>query len=238
MGLIRSARLWVGLTLLLIVAGDLYVVSLGQNGLDVAIILSLRTPGYLADPLGPAWLAETGRDLTGLGSNGVMGLVVFTVAGGLLLLHRWQHLLALVLSSGSALLCNALLKIAVHRPRPHLVPGTPLVFTTSFPSSHAMLSAATFFTLAGIVAASSTSRSLARFCFVMAGIGTGLIGLSRIYLAVHWPTDVLGGWAGGLFCALVSWTLAGRFSDAGTAVGTDRSPPEKLVGPAEGRVGP
>ena len=203
-------------------AGDLYVVSAGRTGLDAAIILMLRTPGNRADPIGPPWLAETGRDLTALGSNGVIALVVFTICSGLMLRHRWRDATALLLSSGLALVGNAILKIAVQRPRPHLVPDAPLVFTTSFPSSHAMLSAATFFSLAAIVAACSPSPTLRRFCLVMAGIGTGFVGFSRIYLAVHWPTDVLGGWAGGLFCALVGWTLSEHLINAVVIGVTDR----------------
>jgi undecaprenyl-diphosphatase len=207
---VRAAALWPGAVLILLFGIDLFDIRDGQHRLDPILILLLRAPGNPAAPLGPAWLAETGRDLTGLGSNGVEVLLCFALCGGLMLAGRARHALALLSAMVLALTANAAVKVVVQRARPDLVPGMPRVFTTSFPSSHAMVSAATFFTVAAIVAAATPSAALRRFAFAMAALGTGLIGLSRVYLGVHYPTDVLGGWAAGAFCAWASWMLVGR----------------------------
>lgn len=210
---VRAARilepLWPGLLLLGLFGLDIAFVENGSDGIDPRLILMLRLPGNLGVPLGPAWMAETGRDLTGLGSNGVLGLLVLTGCGALLCVRRRRAAATLALASFGALIGNGLLKLAVHRARPDLIPGRPTVFTTSFPSSHSMLSAAVFFTVAALVAAASDSIALRRFAFVMAAVGTGLVGASRVYLGVHWPTDVLGGWVAGLFCAWAAWQIAG-----------------------------
>lgn len=210
---VRAGRilepLWPGLLLLGLFGLDIAFFEHGSDGIDPRLIILLRLPGDLAVPLGPAWLAETGRDLTGLGSNGVLGLLVFAGCGALFCVGRRRAAATLALASLGALIGNGLLKLAVHRARPDLIPGRPTVFTTSFPSSHAMLSAAIFFTVAALAAAASASVALRRFVFVMAAVGTGLVGASRVYLGVHWPTDVLGGWAAGLFCAWAAWRIAG-----------------------------
>ena len=197
---------------------DLFDIRYGAHRFDPLLIQALRAPADPSAPLGPAWLAETGRDLTGLGSNGVQVLLAVALCGGLVLSGRRRHAATLLTAAVLALAGNAVIKVIVQRARPDLVPGMPRVFTTSFPSSHAMVSAATFFTLAAIVAASTGTGALHRFAFAMAALGTGLIGSSRVYLGVHWPTDVLGGWTAGLFCAWTSWMLVGhRHAPVGVA---------------------
>ena len=171
------------------------------EAVDRAVLSALRVKGDLARPLGPAWLAETGRDITGLGSNGVLALVVS--AASILLIQTRRRLgaatliVAFIVSEG---LCTVL-KIVVHRARPDFIPDVPRVFTTSFPSSHAMISAAVLFTLASVSTDGGGDPELRRSCFGIAFVLTGLIGLSRLYLGVHWPSDVCAGWVAGLFCA-------------------------------------
>lgn len=206
----RLHRWLPGFALLALLCADYLSLRDGLNPFDPAIILALRVHDDPAQALGPAWLAESARDLTGLGSNDVAALVVFTACTGLMLARLRRQAALLLVATTSALALNAVLKIAVHRTRPDLVPDAPRVFTTSFPSSHSMVSAAMLFALAAIVASVAHSPALRVFAFVMAGVGTVLVGLSRIYLGVHWPTDVLGGWAGGLFCAWAAVTLIGR----------------------------
>ena len=199
--------LWPGLLLLGVFGLDIAFFENGSDGIDPRLILLLRLPGQLGTPLGPAWMAETGRDLTGLGSNGVLGLMVLTGCGALIFAGWARAAATLAIASGMALVGNGLLKLLVQRARPGLIPNAPQVFTTSFPSSHSMMSAAVFFTAAALVASVSPSAALRRFAFVMAAVATGLVGASRVYLGVHWPTDVLGGWAAGLFCAWASCRL-------------------------------
>lgn len=167
---------------------------------DQQILLAFRTPGEVAKPLGPAWVAETGRDVTGLGSNGVMALIVITAGGGFLIAARWRGALTLALAFMSAECACAALKVVAQRTRPDLIPDTPRVFTTSFPSSHAMVSASTLLALAAVAADWAPNPGVRRFGFAMALLGTGMIGVSRVYLGVHWPSDVAAGWVAGLVC--------------------------------------
>ena len=205
--LIRAS--WPGLFLLGVFGLDITFFENGSDGIDPRLILLFRLPGHPGTLLGPAWVAETGRDLTGLGSNSVLGLLVLTACGTLLCVQRRRAAATMGLAALLALVGNGLLKLAVQRARPGLIPDAPQVFTTSFPSSHSMLSAAIFFTAAALVADASPSPALRRFSFLMAAVGTGLVGASRVYLGVHWPTDVLGGWSAGLFCAWMAWKIVG-----------------------------
>jgi undecaprenyl-diphosphatase len=210
----RLGAVWPGAALTLVFGADLAAIRFGPPPFDPTLILLLHTPSDPATPIGPAWLAETGRDLTGLGSNGVQALLVIVIGIGLILGGWRRYAGALLTSFALALAVNAALKVLVHRTRPALVPGMPRVFTTSFPSSHSMVSAATFFTVAAMVAAVTRSVALRRFAFAAAALGTLLVGLSRIYLGVHWPTDVVGGWSAGLLCAWASWRAIGRGATA------------------------
>ncbi|MDX7951113.1 phosphatase PAP2 family protein [Lichenihabitans sp. Uapishka_5] len=214
----KSARLlgtlWPGLILLGLFGLDIGFFEDGPDGLDPRLILALRLPGQPAVSLGPAWMLETGRDFTALGSNGVIGLLVVTACGAMLCLGHKRRAGTLAMACVTALMGNGILKLLVHRARPRLIPDAPLVFTTSFPSSHAMMSATAFFTLAALVATTCAPLALRRFAFVMAAVGTGLVGASRVYLGVHWPTDVVGGWLAGLFCAWLAWRLYGPITRA------------------------
>ena len=100
------------------------------------------------------------------------------------------------------------LKLGFDRPRPDLVPHGSYVFTASFPSGHSMLSAITYLTLGFLLARSQSHRTLRIYIMVLTLVVTGLVGLSRVYLGVHWPTDVLAGWAAGACWALLCWLVA------------------------------
>jgi undecaprenyl-diphosphatase len=100
-----------------------------------------------------------------------------------------------------------LLKFAFARPRPDIVSPAARVFTTSFPSEHAALSAITYLTIAALLARSQSSSKIGLYFIVLAAFVTILIGVSRIYLGVHYPTDVLGGWCIGAAWALGCWAL-------------------------------
>ena len=159
-------------------------------------------------------MTEAARDLTGLGSNLVLGLVAAIGAGyGALTRRRMDAAGLLVAASGCLVLVGAV-KSVVGRARPELVTGGPLVFTTSFPSSHAALSAAMAVVIAGLLLRGELSRAAQRFVGAVAAGLPLLIGLSRVYLGLHWPSDVLAGWAlgGGWGCAC----LAGLAMRSGT----------------------
>jgi undecaprenyl-diphosphatase len=110
---------------------------------------------------------------------------------------------------------NDLLKAAFARPRPDFVTPAARVFTTSFPSGHAALSAITYLTVGVLLARSQPSFRMGIYFMALAAFLTVLIGISRIYLGVHYPTDVLGGWCIGVAWAIACWTIAARLQAGG-----------------------
>ena len=171
---------------------------------DERVLLALRSPEEVHRPVGPPWLAEMARDVTALGSVSVLALVVGAVSGFLLLVRRWRTLALVVGSTLGGTLVNALLKRLFARPRPTVVPHLTEVVTESFPSGHAMLSAIVYLTLGALLAQLVQRRRLKAYLVGVALGLTLLIGLTRVYLGVHYPTDVLGGWMAGLGWALVT----------------------------------
>ena len=175
---------------------------------DRVVLLALRDPLDPAVPLGPRWLEQVARDVTSLGSVTVLVLLTVAVAGYLLLIHR-RALAALMLASiGGGSLLSALLKGAFGIPRPDVVPHAVEAYTTSFPSGHAMLSAVTYLTLAALLAGAQEQARVKVYLIVVAIALAVLVGVSRIYLAVHWPTDVLAGWCVGSAWAMLCWLVA------------------------------
>lgn len=174
------------------------------HNIDTRIIMVLRAAGNPADPLGPPWLEEAIRDITALGSPVVLGLFVVITALFLLLSGRRRlALFMLVATLGGTALVNVL-KAAVARPRPELIPDGILVYTASFPSGHAMLSAVVYLTLGALIARLVPGKLLKLYIMAVAAVLTGLVGFSRVYLGVHWPSDVLAGWAIG-----AAWAFGG-----------------------------
>lgn len=175
---------------------------------DERVLLALRQPGHPEQPLGPLWLAEAARDVTSLGSVAVLMLVVCAVSGFLVLVRRWRTLLLVVGSTVGGAGVNGLLKSVFARPRPTVVPHLTWVLTESFPSGHAMLSAIVYLTLGALLAQLVERRWLKAYLVGVALSLTLLIGVTRVYLGVHYPTDVLGGWMAGLGWALLSALVA------------------------------
>lgn len=219
---IRTLRDWLGqrdLVLMLIIAvvagGAWLFVELAAEVLegdtasfDEAALLALRNPQDLLDPLGPKWMEEALRDFTALGGAGVSVLLTVGVVGLLYLQERRSMALYVVLAVASGVVISVLLKELFDRPRPDLVPHGSYVVTASFPSGHSMISAVTFLTLGALVARLQQRRSLQLYILSIAVLITFLVGFSRVYLGVHWPTDVLGGWAAGAVWALLCMGVA------------------------------
>ncbi len=219
------------LLLLLLVAGGVWgFVELADEtlegdtrGFDSALLLALREPGDRSDPLGPPWLEGAARDVTALGSLVVLGLLTLAVAGYLALGGKRHAAWLTVAAVAGGQLLNTLLKAGFARPRPDLVPHAVEVFSASFPSGHAMASAATYLTLGALLARVQRRRRLKLYTLGLAVALTLLVGVSRVYLGVHWPTDVLGGWAAGAVWALLCWLAAlwlqrrGRVENGGRA---------------------
>lgn len=171
---------------------------------DTAILLAFRRPGDLAVPIGPRWLQESGRDVTALGGFTVLALVIVMAALVLLLQGRRIQALVFLLAVlvGQATAESA--KLLIARPRPDLVPHLDLVYSSSFPSGHSAMSPIVYLTLAGIIAAGQSRRAIKVLLLAVAVVLVIAIGVSRVYLGVHWPTDVLAGWTMGTATALIA----------------------------------
>lgn len=181
---------------------------------DTRIILMLRNPADPSDPLGPAWVEELARDFTALGGVGVLTLLTVAVAGFLWLRKQRHSSWFLVLSVSTGLVLSQVLKSVFDRPRPELVPHGSFVYTASFPSGHSMMAAIVYLTLAALVTRSLDRWALKAYVMFLAISATLMVGVSRVYLGVHWPTDVLAGWilgaAWALLCAIVARWLERR----------------------------
>ena len=104
-------------------------------------------------------------------------------------------------------LLSFVLKAAFDRPRPELVPHLMRAYFSSFPSGHSMMSAVVYGTLGSILTTLVQHRGLKLYFLLLAATLAGLVGISRVYLGVHYPTDVLAGWAAGLAWATFCWLL-------------------------------
>ncbi len=184
--------------------------------LEAQWLLAFRSPERPAEPLGPGWLEETVRDFTALGSHGVLVTLVFAATVFLLLTHRRRQAMVLALAYGSGIVANHLLKLALARPRPDVVEHLTTVYTASFPSGHAMLSTIVSLTLAMVLLRGQATPATQHLAYGFAASLALLVGVSRVYLGVHWPTDVLAGWAFGLAWALLFWQLDARLQRSGS----------------------
>ena len=176
--------------------------------LDERILLCLRDPADPSVPIGPAWAGEVGRDLTAVGGVAFLCLITGSVAGFFLLCRKYHALVLLLATILGGLLITLLLKGAITRPRPSVVPHLSHVGTTSFPSGHSLLSVVVYLTLGSILARMVQARRLKLYFLAVALLLSLLVGLSRVYLGVHYPSDVLASWAAGLGWAVLCWLLA------------------------------
>ena len=179
----------------------------GTRKLDTALLLAMRRPGDL-QPLGPPPLLNAARDITALGGPSVLTLL--TVATCLFLALDGKMHMALFVggSIGSGVLVSYLLKDSFDRPRPDIVPHEVYAASYSFPSGHSMLAALTYLTLGAILARAHERKLLKAYFLLTALFLSVLIGVTRVYLGVHWPTDELAGWTAGAVWALLCWLLA------------------------------
>jgi len=174
---------------------------------DRRIILALRDPTNPSAPIGPAWVQEAARDLTSLGSIIVLAIITLSVSGYLFLARKYAAAWLMIVAVFGGIVLNDLLKSAFARPRPDILYQAARVFTSSFPSGHAELSAITYLTAAALLAESQNSFKIGLYFIAVSALLTILIGVSRVYLGVHYPTDVLGGWCIGAAWALACWVL-------------------------------
>ena len=190
------------------------VVEGSTREIDTRILLLLREPGDTNDPLGPPWVEELMRDVTALGGVGVLTFLTIATAGLLWLLGHRRTTAFLLASVGSGIALSQLLKSLFERPRPELVPHGSEVYTASFPSGHSMMAAVVYLTLAVLLTRTFRQPAVRAYLMVLAVTVVLSVGASRVYLGVHWPTDVLAGWLLGagwaLSCALTARWLSDR----------------------------
>lgn len=221
---VREGLRWLGLhewtillALVLIFAGILAFVELsdeireqGQqvSEFDRRVLLSLREADDHSDPIGSPGVEEAVRDVTALGSAVILGLLTLVSLGFLLIRgnYRMAVILLVAMIGGTAL--SLLLKDIFIRPRPDLVPVDVRLSSYSFPSGHAMMSTVAYLTLGTLLAEAVRSAALRIYLLAVAVILAVAVGFSRVYLGVHWPTDVLAGWAIGAVWALLLWAVA------------------------------
>ena len=179
-----------------------------SRAFDEWVLHALRSPGDPGDPIGPWWVQTMFMDITSLGGTTVVTLITLTVLGYLIIDgKRAAALLVLISVAGGAAL-SSLLKLGFDRPRPDLVAHLVEVKSLSFPSGHAMVSAVIYLTLGALLAQVQGRRRLKAYILGVAVILTTLIGISRVYLGVHWPTDVIAGWCAGTAWAVGCWVIA------------------------------
>ncbi|MBT3070391.1 phosphatase PAP2 family protein [Rhodomicrobium sp. Az07] len=210
----------------LVAAGALFALFAGVSAavyggglvdFDRGLLLALRDPANPANALGPRWLAVAARDVTALGSTAVLTLATIVALGYFALERRWGGFALVFAAIVGGTLVNNTLKALVQRARPDFVAEIAETSTYSFPSGHAFMSAVTFLILGALIARARPGAMGRTFVFAVAVALTLLIGLSRVYLGMHWPSDVLAGWCAGASWALLCLAAADWFGRRGPA---------------------
>lgn len=209
--LVIASGVWVFIKIAAVATAD------SPHELDERVLLWFRASADVNDPIGPAWLEEMARDITALGSVALLSTILMITVGFVLLRKEYRKALFLLLSVPGGIALSFILKSTFDRPRPDLTSLEVQTFTSSFPSAHSMAAAITFLTLGAVLSQTQKGRRTKVYLISVAGLLTMLIGLSRIYLGVHWPTDVVAGWVAGAAWALMCWLLARVMQRSGTA---------------------
>lgn len=187
----------------------------GTQAFDQKLLLAFRHSDT-REMLGSPSIQQAGRDISALGGVAVLTLLT-GIAAGFLALDGKRHMAIFLIGSVlGGLASSTLLKDLFHRPRPDLVPFDVYVSGGSFPSGHSMMAAVTYLTLGALLARSQERKRLKAYFLLVAMLLTFAVGVTRVYLGVHWPTDVLAGWTAGAIWALLCWLMARRLQSRRT----------------------
>jgi len=244
---LRDHKHFVAMVAMLIIVGGVWAfIALADEVLegdtqhfDNYVMHVLQRPVTAADapavtetlPIGPPWLREVGRDLTALGGVAVLTLVTIAVAGFLAISGKYRAMILVLVATFGGLIISSGLKHAIDRPRPN-VSHRQHVYTKSFPSGHSMLSAVVYLTLGSMLTRLVPNRTEKFYCLACAMLLTFLVGISRVYMGVHYPTDVLAGWSAGLVWASICWLVARALQHRGAV-----EPPTEATPTGEAAVG-
>lgn len=180
------------------------------GSVDATLLKWIHNNAVLTPAKAPGWFNDGVRDVTALGSYTVLTGAVLSMFGFLVAARRRRLAFFLIISSLMALGLSNSIKIAVARPRPDLFPQLVPTVSASFPSGHAMLSAAIILTLGGVLAFAAKRPSERQMVMLAAFAVAICVGLSRLWLGVHWPSDVLAGWCLGFTWAALTLLIAKR----------------------------
>jgi undecaprenyl-diphosphatase len=180
----------------------------GERSLDTDILLMFRSGSDRTDPAGPLWVEELARDMTALGGVGVLTLVSGASVAFLFLARQKRTAWMVLLAVAGGLAISQSFKALIGRTRPELTLHEVYAYTASFPSGHSAMSAITYLTLGALVARDLPTFRLKAYVMGVSTATTLLVGISRVYLGVHWPSDVVGGWMLGAGWSLLCWAGA------------------------------
>ena len=179
-----------------------------SHALDEKILLLMRDANDIKSPIGPLWLEEMMRDFTSLGGIGLLTFMTFAATTYLFITKRNFYAIYLLIVVTTGAILSNLLKIGFDRPRPDLVPHDSITYMAGFPSGHSFMATVVYLTLGVILAETQSKIALKLYLLCIALFLAVLVGISRVYLGVHWPSDVLAGWLIGAGWALMFWILA------------------------------
>ena len=178
---------------------------------DESVIRALRNQQDASNPIGPKWVQELARDYTALGGYGVLSTLTVLIALFLSFAgkRRRAWFAAFVVFAGY--LVSTGLKAAIGRPRPAIVPYLSNFNSASFPSGHSMMSAVVYITFSLMLADLANRKRVSALLFIAPVAISAAVGFSRVYMGVHYPTDVFAGWCAGISWALGCWLIARRW---------------------------
>ena len=185
----------------------------GETGtIDRQLIAMLRTTGNATNPIGPTWFKEVMRDVTALGGFTFLTLITVVFVLGLLFHKKWREGVILTVTALGAQISVQILKLIYDRPRPEVGIAYTHGYGSSFPSGHTTESTAIFLALATVIATFETRHDTKILAYAVAFFVISGVGFSRVYLGMHWPSDVFGGWILGTSWALGSWIALRRLA--------------------------